>query len=179
MLETNFTPFPILTTDRLVLRPLEASDDTDIFSHRIDDKVNTYLEDFRHASIEQTQAFIERVQKEISDGKSILWVINLKGNNKFMGSVCLWNISKDECKAEAGYTLDPKFHGMGYMNEALVKVIDFGFKKMKLKIIEAYTHESNEASIKLLLRNKFKQGTNLKKEAGNNRIVFSLSSDAG
>ena len=63
MIETNFTPFPILTTDRLVLRQLEATDDKDIFSHRSDDRVNTYLEDFRHTSIEQTQAFIELMVK--------------------------------------------------------------------------------------------------------------------
>ena len=63
MIETNLTPFPILTTDRLVLRQLEATDDKDIFSHRSDDRVNTYLEDFRHTSIEQTQAFIELMVK--------------------------------------------------------------------------------------------------------------------
>lgn len=175
MLETNFTPFPTLTTDRLVLRQLETADAEDIFFHRSDDTVNTYLLDFRHASIVETHAFIDRVKKETADSKTILWVLTLKGKNKFMGTVCLWNISKKEYKAETGYTLDPEFHKMGYMNEALVKVIDFGFNKMKLKTIEAYTHENNEGSIKLLLKNKFEQGTNPKTEAGNNRIFFSLS----
>ncbi|PSL48287.1 ribosomal-protein-alanine N-acetyltransferase [Chitinophaga niastensis] len=177
MIETNFTPFPILTTDRLVLRQLETTDDKDIFSHRSDDSVNTYLEDFRHSSIEQTQAFIDRVQKEIAIGKTILWVITQKGRNKFIGTICLWNISKDEYKAETGYTLDPEFHRMGYMNEALVKVIDFGFNKMKLITIEAYVHENNDSSIQLLLRNKFKQGAAPKKAVGNNRIFFSLTSE--
>ncbi|MES2288014.1 MAG: GNAT family N-acetyltransferase [Bacteroidota bacterium] len=175
MIETNFTPFPILKTDRLILRQIEATDDLDIFSHRSDDKVNTYLEDFRHSSIEQTQAFIDRIQKETADNKTILWVITQKGSNKFIGTICLWNISKNEYKAETGYTLAPEFHRMGYMNEAIVKAIDFGFNKMKLKTIEAYTHENNENSIKLLLRNKFKQGTTPKKEVGNNRFFFSLT----
>src|SRR4051812_32190372 len=110
MTETNFSPFPILTTDRLILRQLEATDDKDIFYHRSDDSVNVYLNDFRHSSIEQTQAFIDRIQKEISEGKTILWVITQKGRNRFIGTICLWNISKDECKAETGYTLDPEFH---------------------------------------------------------------------
>jgi hypothetical protein len=48
---------------------------------------------------------------------------------------------------------------------------------MKLKTIEAYTHENNEDSIKLLLRNKFKQGTP-KKEVANNRVYFSLNNEA-
>jgi ribosomal-protein-alanine N-acetyltransferase len=177
MIETNFTPFPILKTNRLVLRQIETTDDKDIFSHRSDDRVNTYLKDFRHTSIEQTQAFIDRIQKEVANNKTILWVITQKGHNKFIGTICLWNISKNEYKAETGYTLDPEFQRMGYMNEALVKVIDFGFNKMKLKTIEAFTHENNESSIKLLLRNKFKQGTTPKTEVGNNRIFFSLTSE--
>jgi len=176
MIETNFTPFPILTTDRLVLRQLETTDDKDIFSHRSDNNINTYLEDFRHSSIEQTQAFINRVLNEIALGKTILWVITQKGNNKFIGTICLWNISKDELKGETGYTLVTEFHRMGYMNEALEKIIDFGFNTMKLKTIEAYTHLNNNSSIKLLLKSNFKQGTP-KKEVGINRLFFSLANE--
>jgi len=175
MIETKFTPFPILTTNRLILRQLETTDASAIFSHRSDEIVNTYLENFRHTSIEETQAFIDRVQKEITTGKTILWVLTEKGQNRFIGTICLWNISKEECKAETGYTLDSKFHGMGYMNEALAKVIAFGFNEMKLKTIEAYTHEHNEGSIRLLLKNNFKQGKIPKKEVASNRLFFSLT----
>lgn len=174
MIETNFIPFPTLTTERLILRKLEASDAKDIFSHRSDDNVNTHLEGFRHPTIEDTHAFINRVIKEIAFGKTILWVLTQKDNNTFMGTVCFWNISKDERKAETGYSLVTEYHGMGYMNEALEKIIDFGFNVMKLKTIEAYTHESNEASIKLLQKNKFKQEATLKKEVSSNRIFFTL-----
>lgn len=174
MIDTNFSPFPVLTTKRLVLRSLEAADAEAIFVHRNDDKVNAYLEDFRHSSLEQTQAFIDRVLKEITEGRTILWVITEKGKNRFIGTVCLWNISKDEFKAETGYTLTPEFHGMGYMNEALEKVLEFGFDKMKLKTIEAYTHKDNLASIKLLLRNKLRLEAHPKKEVGSDRIFFSL-----
>jgi ribosomal-protein-alanine N-acetyltransferase len=173
MIETNFVHFPILTTKRLVLRALEATDAHDIFAHRADEVVNTYLEDFRHTSIDQTQAFINRVKQEIVDGKTILWVITTQDSNTFMGTVCLWNISKSEHKAETGYTLNSKFHRMGYMHEALMKVIDFGFNIIKLKTIEAYTHQHNEASIKLLLKNKFERGV-AKKVVGVDRIYFAL-----
>lgn len=179
MTETNFTPFPTLTTDRLILRQLETTDAEAVFAHRNDDKVNTYLDDFRHSCMEETLAFIYRVQKEITVGKTILWVLAQKGRNRFMGTVCLWNISKEEGKAETGYTLDPEFYGMGYMQEALEKIIDYGFNTMKLTTIEAYTHEHNQSSIRLLLRNNFKQGAMPKKPVAGNRIFFSLTLDAG
>lgn len=174
MIETNFSPFPVLTTERLVLRQLEAGDDEDIFAHRNDDLVNTYLEDFRHSDIMQTQAFISRVQNEIAEGKTILWVLTEKGRNKFIGTVCFWNISKEEARAETGYTLVSAFHKLGYMNEALVKIIDYGFNTIKLSIIDAYTHEHNNGSIQLLLRNNFKQGTP-RKPVGKDRVFFSLA----
>lgn len=41
MIEPDFTPLPILTTERLILRSLEITDNTAIFSHRSDDNVNT------------------------------------------------------------------------------------------------------------------------------------------
>ena len=176
MIETHFTPFPVLETDRLILRQLETTDAKDIFSHRSDDRVNKYLEDFRHASIEQTHAFIARVQNEVANHKTILWVITEKGKNKFLGTVCLWNISPKDHKAETGYTLDPQFHGKRYMHEALEKVIDFGFNTMKLRTIEAYTHKDNNPSIQLLLRNKFKQdATRNTAGHGTDRIIFTLT----
>ena len=177
MVETKFTPFPILITDRLILRQLETTDDIDIFSHRSDDRVNTYLEGFRHSSIEQTQAFIDRIQKEVANNKTILWVITQKDINKFIGTICLWNISAKDYKAETGYTLNPEFQKKGYMNEALVKVIDFGFNKMKLRTIEAYTHENNDGSIQLLLRNNFKKGTARITADGNKRNLFVLTNE--
>lgn len=177
MLNNTFTPFPILITDRLVLRQLEATDDKDIFIHRSDDSVNTYLLNWRFSIMEESQAFINRVQKEITEGKTILWVITQKGYNKFLGTICFWNISEREHIAETGYTLDPEFQRMGYMNEAMEKIIDFGFNEIKLKTIYAHTHENNESSIKLLLKNNFKKGTTPKTGMANNRIYFSLTNE--
>ena len=177
MVNLNFSPFPILQTDRLVLRQIETTDDIDIFSHRSNDRVNKYLENFRHASIAETQSFIARIQKEVSDHKTILWVLTQKGKNKFMGTICFWNISHQDNKAETGYTLSPEFYDKGYMHEAMKKIIDFGFTEMQLHTIEAYTHKDNNPSIQLLLRNKFKQDTTRKaaKEKGSDRIIFTLA----
>ena len=38
------TPFPILKTDRLILRQLVNTDDKEIFALRSDDNVNRYLD---------------------------------------------------------------------------------------------------------------------------------------
>ncbi len=177
MVDFNFTPFPIITTDRLVLRQLELSDDQDVFTHRNDETVNTYLDDFRQGSIEETQAFINRIHREVAINKTILWTVTLKDKNKFMGTICLWNISKEKDKAEIGYTMHPEFQGLGYMGEAMEKILEFAFDLMKLKTIEAFTHKDNARSVQLLLRFNFKQDNTLIPVNKNNRIGFSLSNE--
>lgn len=67
-----------------------------------------------------------------------------------IGSISLWNFSEDRKTAEVGYDLGTAFQGMGIMNEALVSILDFGFKELSLETIEAYTHRNNEKSKKLL-----------------------------
>lgn len=175
MLHLNFSPFPILETARLRLRQIEMSDAENIYNHRLKEKVNTHLENFPHKSIEETKAFIERIQQAVAENNTILWVINEKGNNTFLGTVCFWNVDKETHKAETGYTLEPEFHNRGYITEALAKIIEYGFNTMELKTIEAYTSKHNIGSIKVLTKNNF--FIDEKQEAinrGTDRVIFIL-----
>ncbi len=174
MYETGFTPFPILTTFRLKLRSIEPTDASDIFAHRSDNIVNAYIDDFRHRDIEETEAFIKRIQTEVAIGKTILWVITEKHSNRFIGTVCLWNISREHRKAETGYTLHSDFHNRGFMTEALATIIAFGFDCLNLKAIEAFTHIHNQGSIQVLLKNNFKLQGTVKKDNGSVRNFFIL-----
>lgn len=72
-----------------------------------------------------------------------------------IGNICLWNIQPENNKAELGYALHPNFHGKGIMQEAVEKVLQFGYTEMNLDLIDAYTSPNNAASIRLLERNKF------------------------
>ena len=62
----------------------------------------------------------------------------------------MWNFSSDRKTAELGYDLLPEFFNKGIMSEALQQVILFGQETLKLNTIEAYTHQDNSNSIKLL-----------------------------
>jgi ribosomal-protein-alanine N-acetyltransferase len=60
-------------------------------------------------------------------------------------------------KAEIGYELFPDFQGKGIMQEATLKVIDFGIQHIGLNSIEAYTHCENQSSTRLLKKLNFKR----------------------
>src|SRR5947209_16438298 len=151
----NFTPFPVLKTERLTLRQLISSDDKEIFALRSDDSVNKYLDRKPSKSIDDAKNFIQAITENIQRNDSIYWAITLNGTDKLIGTICLFDFSNDNLKAEIGYELLPGFQGKGIMQEAISKVIDFGMQDIGLHSIEAYTHSANESSKRLLQKLKF------------------------
>jgi ribosomal-protein-alanine N-acetyltransferase len=155
VLDINFSPFPTLTTERLILRQLNIKDADEIMILRSDDSVNEFID--RPKSIDKSEAekFIKKIENGINNNQWIYWVITLKGDNTLIGTICYWNISVENDMAEIGYELHPYFQGKGIMQEAISKIIEFGFNKMKLKVITAVLHAGNNKSIKVLLKNNF------------------------
>ena len=151
----NFNPFPILATERLLLRKLSFDDADEILFLRSDKLINKYLDRIKAVSLEDANDFINKINHAIENNDCIDWAINFKNDSKLIGSICIWNISKEENKAEVGYELLPSFQGKGIAQEALSEVINFGFDVMKLQTIEAYTHIENLQSVKLLEKFNF------------------------
>ena len=155
MVPINFTPFPNLTTERLTLRQLEIQDADELFALRSDEGVLKFLDRPKAASIDDAIQFIEKINNAIKKDESVYWAISLKNNHKLIGTICYWNISEDNSTADIGYELQPFYQGKGIMQEAVVKVISYGFETMKLNSINADLHPDNSPSVKLLERNGF------------------------
>jgi [ribosomal protein S5]-alanine N-acetyltransferase len=146
----NFAPFPGLTTEHYYLREPEMSDENEIFAIRSDENVAKYLDRPIAKSIDEARQFIDKINNGINKNESIYWVITRKNENKFIGSICLWNISGEQSKAEIGFELFPDYQGKGIMQEVIPPVIEFGFNDMKLDLIEGEVDPENIKSIKLM-----------------------------
>lgn len=155
----NFATFPVLSTARLHLRALSMSDEKEIFRLRSDEGVNKYLDRTRSASIEEVRDFILKRVSAINNKDVLYWAIAQKTNDRLVGTICYFNISNEDRKAEIGFELLPEFQGAGIMREALSTVIEFGINTMKLQRIEAYVHCENARSITLLKKFNFKEQT--------------------
>ncbi|MBT8283975.1 MAG: GNAT family N-acetyltransferase [Flavobacteriaceae bacterium] len=148
-------PFSELKTERLYLRRLVESDWEVISYLRTDKEVNKLVKRPNADTKDKAIDFIEKTIEGIDTGKIYYWCISLKTRPDMIGSICLWNISEDRKTAETGYDLSPEYQRKGIMQEAMQCVLDFGFKTLHLKMIEAYTHKKNEPSKNLLVRNNF------------------------
>lgn len=155
MTNLNFPPFPILTTERLTLRPLSAEDRDTIFALRSDAEVNKYLDRAPSKTIDDAIHFINQVTDNTVENNAIYWVITLTDTQTAVGTICLFDFSEEKNCCEIGYELLTKFQRQGIMKEAAQRVIDYVFHKLKLKEIRAFTHYQNKRSTQLLLQLDF------------------------
>jgi len=159
MLNKAFTPFPILTTERLTLRQLVINDEHEIFTLRSDSEINKYLDRQVSNTIDDARNFINKVNENINKNDSLYWAITLSDKNILVGTICLFSFSDENDKCEIGYELLTNFQGQGIMKEAVEKVIDYAFNTIKVKKIEAFLHRDNQSSIKLLEKFSFRNSS--------------------
>ena len=173
MLNKTFTPFPILTTERLTLRQLGINDEQGIFTLRSDSEINKYLDRQIANTIDDARNFINKVNENINKNNSIYWAITFSDKNILVGTICLFSFSDEDDKCEIGYELLTNFQGQGIMTEAVEKVIDYAFNTIGVQQIEASFHKDNLRSIKLLEKFLFKNANEADK-ANPDLIYYSL-----
>ncbi|HKO76626.1 MAG TPA: GNAT family N-acetyltransferase [Flavobacterium sp.] len=176
MLEINFLPFPILETQRLLLRQLSANDADSILSLRSNDEVMKYIPRPYLKSKEDALELIAMFDDKIENGIGINWGIYFLGEpEKLIGIIGYYRMKPEHYRAEVGYMIFPKYNGKGIVSEALQKVIEYGFKDMKLHSIEAVLDPENKGSEKVLLKNGFvKEAHLLENEYYEGRFLDSM-----
>jgi ribosomal-protein-alanine N-acetyltransferase len=156
MLELNFSPFPEIKTERLLMRRIRDTDAPEIFFLRSDETVMKYIDREKPKSTEEAVEFIQKVNENIDKNEAIMWGIALLDNpDTLIGNIGYWRMLNQHYRSEIGYMLHPHFWGNGIMKEALLAAIDYGFNNMKLHSIEAHINPDNTASGMLLEKTGF------------------------
>ncbi|MHA6261384.1 GNAT family N-acetyltransferase [Sporosarcina sp. CAU 1771] len=142
--------FPVLETDRLILRQVTNDDAKNLLTYFSDTDVVKYygLEPFK--SIDEALDEISWYKSIFEKGTGIRWGISLKGSDKIIGSCGFFNKVVEHSRTEIGYELSKEYWGKGIAGEALESVVKYGFQNLQLERIEALLEPANLASLKLL-----------------------------
>lgn len=156
MLVLNFDPFPVLETERLVLRKFTPEDAADVYNLRSNEEAMKYIGKSLLRSVEEAEKLIAFYLKNITENANITWGISLKvGGNGLIGTIGYHTIDKDHYRAEIGYMIHPDLWGRGYMDEAISALLQCGFNDLGFHSIEAKVNPENEKSCKILLKHGF------------------------
>lgn len=153
------TPFTqvVITTPRLLLRPLRASDAAALFTIRSDETVMKYINRLPWTSIDQAHEKIAQSIAAMQSNEFLMLGITTLDGGDLIGTCLLFHFDLQCKRAEVGYEMRPDTWGRGYMNEALKVLLSFGFKALSLNRIEADIDPLNAGSAKTLERLGFQR----------------------
>lgn len=156
MLKIDFSNFPELETDRLLLKEINLGDAYSLFKLRSNPEIMKYLDKPLPQTLNEIISFINIISQKRESGEGITWGISLK-NNKLIkiGNIGFHHITKEHYRAEIGYMIETKFQRKGIMYEAMNCVLNYGFKNLGFHSIEANINPNNMASKNLLLKSGF------------------------
>lgn len=155
MLQFNFTPFPVLETENLILRQIHQDDVNEVFELRSNAETMKYIPRPLAITIEDAQKFIETDTASIKKNEFLNWAVARKEDNKLLGMIGYFRLQPQNFRGEIGYMLNPDFHGKGIMKEAIDVVLKYGFEILGFHSIEAVIDPGNIGSEKLLQKSGF------------------------
>jgi ribosomal-protein-alanine N-acetyltransferase len=162
MLTVSFTPFPELTTPRLRLRQMRATDAPALFLLRSDPGVMRYIPRPLAQQEADALALINAYNELAQKNEGINWAITEKEQDVLIGAIGFVHLEKEHFRAEVGYILSPAHQGKGMMQEALTAVVDYGFNTMQAHTLGAIIDPGNTASAALLERCGFVKEAHLR-----------------
>lgn len=151
-----------IRTERLVLRPLEASDAADVYEYQRLPEVLRYLPWPERNRTEGYEHTAKRAEGRLLavDGDFFVFAAVLPGTpavddparDRVIGDFMVRVSSVQHAQLELGWVLHPDFQGHGYAREAAAAVRDFVFETLGPHRVQAFLDARNAASAALCER---------------------------
>lgn len=138
--------YPIIETERLVLRPVTLDDAEAMFEYASNQE-NTRYTFPTNQSLEETKNNIAQFYLANPLGR---WGIELKSNGEFIGTIDLHKLDAVIKKAAIGYIINQKYWNQGLTTEANRAVIEVAFEKIGMNKLDAFHDKDNPASGKVM-----------------------------
>jgi putative acetyltransferase len=138
-----------INTRRLLLRRFKLSDLGDFYEYAKNPNVGPNAGWDFHKSKEESLSILKNFI--LSDE---VWAIELKSENKVIGSIGLHKDRKRDNKDAKmlGYVLSENYWGQGFATEASKAIIDYAFIELSVDVLSVYHYPFNERSKNVILK---------------------------
>lgn len=152
----DFTHFPSLQTERLILREIQPEDVNALLKLFGNKEVVRFIEMQPIKTIEQADEWLRWMGGAFANKDGLRWGVTLL-DGTFIGSAGLHRWNREAGYAEIGCDISYPFWGNGYGQEAMQRIINFGWERMNLNRIEASVVRDNNRSVHVMKKMGFKQ----------------------
>ena len=148
---------PMLKAERIWLRPLEDRD-MPAYAAGINDTAVGIPAGYRWPlSPDQARAWLERQQESVKRGDSFLYAVCELGDDRFIGTTWLHELSWMDGSAELAIYMDHDHLGAGWGTEAVLTIVRFGFVSLGLTRIWLTVDADNARAIRSYEKVGFKK----------------------
>lgn len=163
--------FPVIETERLILRPLETGDAPSLLAIFSDPEVMKYWNTAAWTEVHDAYNFISVSNDSMLRQESLVLGIYVKSTGELAGKCMLFSYDQGSKRAEIGFGLSRSCWGKGYIGEAGEALIQYGFDSLGLRRVEAEIDPDNHSSAKALEKLGFSQEGLLRQRWEINGIV--------
>jgi len=139
---------PTLDTPRLRLRDARPSDAESLLA------ITAYDGAFAR-DVEDATTILTRIRDDQRSGSTLHWIVCLREDGAPVGNVGFYRglgVPGPEREAEIGYAFVPSARGRGLAGEAVRRACRYGFERLGLARVVAFTEPDNAPSRRLLAR---------------------------
>lgn len=139
--------FPVLKTERLVLRAFDPNDAVDVYAYAQNEKVGPMAGWAPHKCLDDSRRV---VQGFIAAGDA--WAVVDKSTGHVIGSISLHVDTKrrlEGCR-QIGYVLGENYWGQGFATEACREVLRYAFEELGCPVVSSAHFPVNQKSRRVL-----------------------------
>lgn len=157
MLTIKYQPFPVLESERLVLRQLTDADTSAVFRIRSNAARMQYIPRPILETEAQALEMITLMNQKVAENTDINWAVCEKVTGTFIGFMGFYRTQPEHYRTEIGYMVAPEFDGKGYVTEAVKTMLTFAFHQVGFHSVCAVIDPNNIASGRVLEKNGFRK----------------------
>ncbi len=135
-------------TERLVLRPLENGDASEIFAMRSDADVMRFIRE-PQKNIAESIDWIRLVSSRWESERTGFCAVVERQSEKFAGWCGVWRLDETG-ETEIGYAVAKKFWGKGFGTEAARRILEYAFAELDAERVVAVARPENSSSIRVM-----------------------------
>lgn len=140
----------MIHTERLFLRPIQATDKEALFGYRSDALTNAY-QSWIPKTMEEVEAFIQKNPTAFNQSESWFQLVMIeKASNTLIGDLGVHFMDAQNKQCELGCTLDKHWQSKGYAREAMTAVISYLFNELDKHRIIGSVDPANVPSIRMM-----------------------------